>query len=38
MVYSSDRLVLGTDFPYENGAVFERAASYITTSGLVVLC
>jgi 6-methylsalicylate decarboxylase len=30
----ADRLVLGTDFPYENGAVFERAVSYITTSGL----
>lgn len=27
-------LVLGTDFPYETGAVFERAVSYITTSGL----
>ena len=30
----ADRLVLGTDFPYETGAVFERAVSYITTSGL----
>jgi 6-methylsalicylate decarboxylase len=28
------RLVLGTDFPYENGAVFERAVGYITASGL----
>jgi hypothetical protein len=28
------RLALGTDFPYENGAVFERAVSYITSSGL----
>jgi len=27
-------LVLGTDFPYETGAVFERVVSYITTSGL----
>ena len=26
--------MLGTDFPYENGAIFERAVSYITTSGL----
>ena len=26
--------MLGTDFPYETGAVFERAVSYITTSGL----
>jgi hypothetical protein len=26
--------VLGTDFPYETGAVFERVVSYITTSGL----
>jgi aminocarboxymuconate-semialdehyde decarboxylase len=32
--FGADRLVLGTDFPYENGAVFERAVSYITTSGL----
>ena len=30
----ADRLVLGTDFPYENGAVFDRAITYITTSGL----
>ena len=32
--FGADRLVLGTDFPYENGAVFDRAVSYITTSGL----
>jgi predicted TIM-barrel fold metal-dependent hydrolase len=32
--FGADRLVLGTDFPYETGAVFERAVSYITTSGL----
>ena len=32
--FGTDRLVLGTDFPYETGAVFERAVSYITTSGL----
>jgi len=30
----ADRLLLGTDFPYENGALFERAVRYITTSGL----
>ena len=30
----ADHLVLGTDFPYENGAAFERAVSYITSSGL----
>ena len=29
--FGADRLVLGTDFPYETGAVFERAVSYITT-------
>jgi aminocarboxymuconate-semialdehyde decarboxylase len=32
--FGADRLVLGTDFPYETGAVFERAVSYITSSGL----
>jgi aminocarboxymuconate-semialdehyde decarboxylase len=32
--FGADRLVLGTDFPYEHGAVFERAVSYITSSGL----
>jgi len=32
--FGAGRLVLGTDFPYETGAVFERAVSYITTSGL----
>jgi 6-methylsalicylate decarboxylase len=30
----ADRLVLGTDFSYESAAVFERAVSYVTTSGL----
>ncbi len=30
--FGAARLVLGTDFPYENGPVFERAVSYITTS------
>ena len=30
----ADRLVLGTDFPYQNGTAYERAVSYITTSGL----
>jgi aminocarboxymuconate-semialdehyde decarboxylase len=32
--FGADRVVLGTDFPYETGTVFERAVSYITTSGL----
>ena len=32
--FGADRLVPGTDFPYETGAVFECAVSYITTSGL----
>ena len=32
--FGADRLVLGTDFPYEPGAAFERAVSCITTSGL----
>jgi len=32
--FGADRLVLGTDFPYENRTVFERAVSYITNSGL----
>jgi 6-methylsalicylate decarboxylase len=32
--FGTDRLALGTDFPYETGAVFERAVSYITSSGL----
>jgi 6-methylsalicylate decarboxylase len=32
--FGMDRLVLGTDFPYETGAVFERAVGYITASGL----
>jgi aminocarboxymuconate-semialdehyde decarboxylase len=32
--FGAGRLVRGTDFPYETGAVFERAVSYITTSGL----
>jgi aminocarboxymuconate-semialdehyde decarboxylase len=30
----ADRLVLGTDFPYQNGAAYERAVTYVTTSGL----
>jgi len=30
----ADRLVLGTDFPYQNGAAYEHAVGYITTSGL----
>ena len=31
--FGAGRPVRGTDFPYETGAVFERAVSYITTSG-----
>ncbi|HVQ89910.1 MAG TPA: amidohydrolase family protein [Mycobacteriales bacterium] len=27
--FGADRLVLGTDFPYENGDVFRRAVSYL---------
>jgi len=30
----ADRLVLGTDFPYQSGAAYQRAVSYLTTSGL----
>jgi hypothetical protein len=26
--FGADRLVLGTDFPYEHGDLFRRAASY----------
>jgi hypothetical protein len=29
-----DRLVLGTDFPYESGPLFQRAISYIEQAGL----
>jgi aminocarboxymuconate-semialdehyde decarboxylase len=32
--FGADRLVLGTDFPCESGAIFERAVRYITTNGL----
>ncbi|MGW6710064.1 amidohydrolase family protein [Streptomyces sp. NPDC054956] len=32
--FGADRLVLGTDFPYEDGEVFVRAVSYIAESGL----
>lgn len=32
--FGADRLVLGTDFPYEDGEVFVRAVSYVTESGL----
>ncbi|WP_328296681.1 amidohydrolase [Streptomyces sp. NBC_00435] len=32
--FGADRLVLGTDFPYEDGEVFVRAVSYVTGSGL----
>jgi aminocarboxymuconate-semialdehyde decarboxylase len=30
----TNRLVLGTDFPYQNGAAYEHAVRYVTTSGL----
>jgi aminocarboxymuconate-semialdehyde decarboxylase len=30
----ASRLVLGTDFPYQHGTAYQRAISYITTSGL----
>ena len=32
--FGADRLVRGTDLPYQTGAVFERAVSSITASGL----
>ncbi|MFD4866454.1 amidohydrolase family protein [Streptomyces sp. NPDC058412] len=32
--FGADRLVLGTDFPYEDGEVFLRAVDYIAESGL----
>jgi len=33
-VLGADRLVLGTDFPYEAGDVYQRAVSFIRNSGL----
>ncbi|MFF3662534.1 hypothetical protein [Streptomyces olivochromogenes] len=33
-VRRADRLVLGTDFPYEDGEVFLRAVEHIADSGL----
>ncbi|MFJ9338482.1 amidohydrolase family protein [Streptomyces sp. NPDC101733] len=32
--FGADRLVLGTDFPYEDGEVFVRAVEYVSESGL----
>ena len=32
--FGADRLVLGTDFPYEAGDIFVRAVSYISAAGL----
>jgi 6-methylsalicylate decarboxylase len=32
--FGADRLLLGTDFPYEAGDVFVRAVDYISASGL----
>ena len=32
--FGADRLVLGTDFPYENGDVFMRAVDYISDASI----
>jgi 6-methylsalicylate decarboxylase len=32
--FGADRLVLGTDFPYETGDIFVRAVGYISAAGL----
>ncbi|WP_405421738.1 amidohydrolase family protein [Streptomyces erythrochromogenes] len=32
--FGADRLVLGTDFPYEDGEVFVKAVDYVSESGL----
>ncbi len=32
--FGADRLVLGTDFPYEAGDIFVRAVDYISASGI----
>nr|WP_323139038.1 amidohydrolase family protein [Streptomyces mirabilis] len=32
--FGADRLVLGTDFPYEDGEVFLRAVGHIADPGL----
>lgn len=32
--FGADRLVLGTDFPYEVGDIFVRAIDYISASGI----
>ena len=32
--FGADRLILGTDFPYEAGDIFVRAVDYISASGL----
>jgi 6-methylsalicylate decarboxylase len=32
--FGADRLVLGTDFPYETGDIFVRAVEYISASGI----
>ena len=34
--FGADRLVLGTDFPYENGDIFVRAVDYINDSQIDV--
>ncbi len=32
--FGADRLVLGTDFPYETGDIFVRAVDYVSASGI----
>ena len=32
--FGADRLLLGTDFPYETGKEFVRAIDYISSSGI----
>jgi predicted TIM-barrel fold metal-dependent hydrolase len=32
--FGADRLLLGTDFPYEAGDVFVRAVDYVPASGI----
>ena len=34
--FGADRLVLGTDLPYEAGDIFVRAVDYISAAGLPV--
>jgi predicted TIM-barrel fold metal-dependent hydrolase len=32
--FGADRMILGTDFPYESGELFKHAISYISEAGL----